>query len=127
MIGFRVEIPGIPKSPNESRRTHWARNSVDAAGFRRAAKIAARVELRRRGIPPKEIPITPAAVHLTFVLVRAQGDLDNLVAAAKPIIDGLVDSGVLGGDGVLRLPLLTAGWRRGPEKAVVVEITKVET
>lgn len=127
MTGIRYFVDGIPKRPNELRTRHWAVRADDSETFRTAsatlAKDAINRSTLRRG---RELPIDPAALFLTFVLAQARGDLDGLVAAAKPIVDGLRDAGVIVDDNVARVPRLVAQWSRGTRVGVWVSVQRAE-
>lgn len=94
---WTVRIDGIPPTPNRSRRQFWAANAHVAAGWRRRAKEAAQETIDEHGgaIPHLE------NVHLTIWVctrTRVRRDPDNAVAACKPLVDGIVDAGILRDD-----------------------------
>lgn len=121
----RFFVDGIPARPNSLRREHWAVRSKDSAIFRKAsAAIAGDIVRKDRS---ETFPIDPAAISLTFVLAQARGDLDGLVAAAKPIVDGLKDAGVIVDDNVARVPRLVAQWSRGTRVGVWVAVQRIDS
>lgn len=120
----RFFVDGIPARPNTLRREHWAVRSKDSGIFRAAsAAIAGDIVRKNRS---ETFPIDPAAIFLTFVLAQARGDLDGLVAAAKPIVDGLKDAGVIVDDNVARVPRLVAQWSRGTRIGVWVAVQRID-
>jgi hypothetical protein len=128
VTSVRYFVDGIPPRPNELRREHWSVRSKSSATFREASKLLA-LDAVRRSVPighPVVLPIDPAALFLTFVLAQARGDLDGLVAAAKPIVDGLKDAGVIADDNVARMPRLIASWSRGTRVGVWVSVQRAE-
>ena len=90
-----VTIDGIPPSPNEMRRAHWHTRSDQAESWRWTAKWVGIDAINRLGwTAPKRASVELVAVCATHL----RRDPDNFVAACKPIIDGLVDAGVLSDD-----------------------------
>ena len=84
----------LPKAPTMNSRTHWARRKDAAQAAHRLVQDA----VTGVGGPPPT-PYTGAGIHLVFFLPdRRRRDLDNLVAAAKSYIDGLVHAQVLTDD-----------------------------
>ena len=122
--GMRFFVDGMPERPNALRRAHWAVRSRDAKIFRAASAAIAGDIVRQT---PETFPIDPAVLFLTFVLAQARGDLDGLVAAAKPIVDGLKDAGVIVDDNVARVPRLVAQWSRGTRIGVWVAVQRIDS
>jgi hypothetical protein len=122
-------LAGRPSSPNELRRAHWGRRAAEAKVWRQAAFLSATDALRRSG-RGDDFPLRQATVELVFVLPAARGDLDNLLAGAKPILDGIArglgrpgERGpLLHDDGVACLGSITVRWRRGRTAAVEVYV-----
>lgn len=121
-----ISIDGIPAPPNQTRRQHWHANAEAAAAWRNAAKMQA-LYVKDDASRRFRLPFLTASVEYVFVLDGARGDLDNLVAAAKPLIDGLRDGGILADDSVSKLPLIAARWERGPRRGVRLRIRPFET
>lgn len=125
MSGIRFFVDGLPKRPNELRTKHWAVRADDSETFRKAsATVAGDIRRKSRGV---DFPIEPAALFLTFVLAQARGDLDGLVAAAKPIVDGLKDAGIIVDDSVGHVPRLIAQWNRGTRIGVWVAVQRIDS
>lgn len=89
-----VRIPGAPPLPNRTvREGSWHARSRSRRSWRTAAMWAARVV---HGARP---PVAACDLDVEHVLPdRRRRDLDNLAAATKPLLDGLVDAGLLAGD-----------------------------
>ena len=115
-------VPHLPPrqlSPNA--RLHWAKL--------RAAKAEAKDELGALLIEQGGVqdPLWERAhLKLTFVAAdKRRRDLDNLIAACKPWIDGLVGaSGVIVDDAYDRLSI-EASYRIGENEQTILEVTHV--
>lgn len=126
-------LPGRPPSPNATRREHWGQRASSAKTWREAAYLSALDALRRSGFAD-DLPFRRARVDFIFVLATAQGDLDNLLAGSKPILDGISrglgrkgERGpLLYDDGVGCLVALTVQWRRGSIPGVEVHVREQE-
>lgn len=77
------------------------------------------------GKPPT---LSPCAVHIQLVEPNRKRDPDNIAAgAAKLILDGLVQAGVLEGDGWDQVTALSFSWRVGKHPGVRVVLTPAVT
>lgn len=120
-------LAGRPPSPNAQRREHWGTRSRDVRSWREAAFLAATDALRRSG-RADDFPLRAAELEIVFVLPAATGDLDNLLAGSKPILDGISrglgrpgERGpLLYDDGVGTLQSIRVRWRRGRTASVEV-------
>lgn len=121
MIGLDVAIREIPTPPNENRRLHWSARAKREKEWRDLATLSARIALRATG-RADDFPIERASLEYVFLLTAARGDLDNLVAACKPLVDGLRDAGVLRDDSVGRLVSISARWQRADRRGVVLRV-----
>jgi Holliday junction resolvase RusA-like endonuclease len=93
MIELEVDVPGIPPNPN--RRLHYQALGRERKEFRGWTKLAALAAMADSG-HADDYPLKAAIVEATFfVKVRRRRDPDNLIASLKPLLDGLVDAGVL--------------------------------
>lgn len=117
----RIYVDGIPPRPNAQRREHWSKRATSSRIARDQAKNLALEAISLAGAD-LVLPIDPAALYLTFVLSAARGDLDGLVSAAKPLVDGLKDAGVIRDDNVSRVSRLIVGWKRGPGPGVWITV-----
>lgn len=89
-----VFVPGIPASPNVTRTRSFHVNAAEANQWKSATCVAAYEAVK--GKAPR---LTHARVELVIVTARRnRRDPDNAIAAAKPIIDGLVLAGILAED-----------------------------
>ena len=87
---YELELPNLP-TWNANSRGHWSQRASEVAAWRMVAKQAA----NRAGIPALDVVF----VELTMTPSdRRRRDPDNLAGALKPILDGLVDAGVIPDD-----------------------------
>lgn len=88
-----IVVPGRPENPNRIRG-HWSkRHGINVKWKTAAAWHAAAV------LPRGWTPLTRARMTVVHVVpTKAARDLDNLVAAIKPSLDGLVLAGVIADD-----------------------------
>jgi Holliday junction resolvase RusA-like endonuclease len=91
---IEVRVPGHPPGGNELHRMgKWGiRKSREE--WRQATFVLA-LDAR----PGDWRPMAPVSLGVTWrYRIRRNRDLDNLVAGLKPVIDGLVDAGILEDD-----------------------------
>jgi hypothetical protein len=103
-----IEILGRPPGPNESNRTtasayrwrlrrEWRKTAGDMA-------TAHKLAWERKHAQPWET-LKVATMVVTFVLpTKARNDWDNLVSTLKPLLDGIVDAGLIADDSIYALP-----------------------
>jgi len=106
-----VALAGFPPLPNATRRQHWHERSDDAARWRNDARLVALQALREHPYP-QDFPLRKATLEIVAVGVRA--DPDACVAACKPVLDGIVDAGVMVDDSWRTLGSLTVRHEDGP-------------
>jgi Holliday junction resolvase RusA-like endonuclease len=95
-------LQGHPPHDNTTRRWHWAKRSREMRAWRDASAWAAREAYGRSTMGGA---MKPVRISVTFQYrVRRTRDRANLVASLKPVLDGLVDAGILKDDGPLWLP-----------------------
>lgn len=88
-----VTVPGRPENPNRIRG-HWSKRHAINVKWKTAAAWHARVAL-----PDGWAPMRRARMSVIHVVpTRAARDLDNLVAAIKASLDGIVLAGVIADD-----------------------------
>lgn len=117
-----MTVPGIPPSPNSTRREHWAKRAAAAREWKRDAFYAA-MEARELHRGMVKFPLQSAALRIVIVSpTRVRRDPDNAIASAKPLIDGLVKAGVLSDDSFAVVRELTVAQEHGPA-AVRIEVT----
>lgn len=116
---LEIYVHGLPTATNESRRRHWSAVAGEAARWRANAKMAG-LEARTRA--PWPIPLLYASLEIVFRLDRSAGDLDNLLASAKPLIDGLRDAGLIVDDSVSKLPLVVLRWERTLQRGALFRL-----
>lgn len=119
---YRIEVPGIPPSPNASSGRHWGTIARDRRKFRGDAKLLALPFVRARGQPLDR-------VRITITIVRHGGrpfDPDAAISLVKPIIDGIVDAGLLRDDGPRYVEYAPAQQRLGPHKMTIIELVELD-
>jgi Holliday junction resolvase RusA-like endonuclease len=119
-----VRIEGRPPTPNARR--HWRQVSHDNRVWKEAALRSAQDVRNRSAVFGR--PIAAADMTVTFVVPdRMRRDPDNLIAATKPLTDGLVAAGILADDSftVLRSVTYVERYERGLE-ATVYTIRELE-
>jgi hypothetical protein len=93
MASLTVVIPGHPDNDNQRRKWHWSERSGRDTDWKAAARSVASNAL------PAGAPWDFVDIEVVFVKpTRAARDPDNVVGAAKPLIDGLVLAGLLPDD-----------------------------
>lgn len=92
MNTYRIDFPGWTKPPlNLNDRLHWAAKARRVRYVRStAAWLARQAQVGRHDRVRIELHYQPAA--------RRRADAPNLIATQKPIVDGLVDAGLIGDD-----------------------------
>lgn len=91
MTAYRLELPWQTPPLNLNDRGHWAPRARKVAAVRStAAWLARQAGVGRHGRVRIELHYQPAA--------RRRADAPNLIATQKPIVDGLVDAGVVRDD-----------------------------
>jgi hypothetical protein len=88
-----IVVPGRPENPNRIRG-HWSKRHGINVKWKTAACLAA-----TEALPPGWEPMRRARMSVVHVVpTKAARDLDNLMAAIKPSLDGLVLAGVIADD-----------------------------
>lgn len=126
MKSLTIIFPSLPPSelmPNRSRSLHWAKLGSIAADARRAGFwLGTEALLVEKWSAPSK-----ASIKYTFrVKNKRVRDLDALVRACKPWIDGLVDSGVLVDDSGWVLSIAGAELVLSDKNETVLEIRRLE-
>ena len=118
-----LRLPPPELMPNRSRSLHWAKLGSMAADARREG-----FWLGTEALSVKKWPTPPkASIKYTFrVKDKRVRDLDALVRACKPWLDGLVDSGVLVDDSGWVLSIAGAELVLGDKNETVLEIRRLE-
>lgn len=84
-----VEVPASQIITSNNERGHWAKRSDVKALLRHKSELLARAARLPKGLQRAHI-----TVHIDYPDKRRR-DAHNLMPTIKPIIDGLVDAGVL--------------------------------
>lgn len=113
-------IPGLPKMANQLLRGHWRTKHAHTKRWK-----AAVADVMRFKIKPAQ-PLTSAALILIRVS-SSQPDFDGLVSGFKPIIDALVECGVLESDKPSCLKDPKFVWERGSRGHGKIKVKVMET
>lgn len=90
MYTLTLEIKGLPKSTNQLLGSSWGKKKDNAVLWKKIVKDYV------RGKEPPE-PLTRVKLSLVRCNYRTL-DYDGCVASMKPVVDGLVEAGVLQND-----------------------------
>lgn len=109
-----ITIPGLPPTYNAiGRKSRWVLMD-NARKWKDNVRFAV-----GRFLPSK--PLEKARVEI-IRCSTTQGDYDGLVQAAKPLLDGLVEAGVLADDSMKVIGVPTYGWEKAEKKKGCVKI-----
>ncbi len=115
---LRIELPLPPKelSPNAGKKqnAHKINRITQQAQSDTIALVREQI--------PRGTPLEHATVTVTFVVpTRGTRDLGNLIAAAKPYLDGLVKAGVIIDDNfkVIEEVYLPIVYEKGVRKTII--------
>lgn len=121
-----ILVPGIPPSPNQTRREHWAKRAAEAKRWKRDTYMAA-VGVRNAYLaryPGLFLPLTEARVRCVIVTPSSvRRDPDNAMASMKPLIDGVVQAGILADDSFAVISDLSVAVERGRDPHVRIEVS----
>lgn len=117
-----IVVPGRPSSPNRRNNSHWGPEARERRELRAVSAQYARHAVAQSG-RSDDLPLPRVVLELDFGLAAVRGDLDNLVAGSKPIIDGLVDAGLLANDSIRVVREMRVRWHPSPvaEVRILVE------
>lgn len=112
---FTLEITKLADWLNANQKPHWAKQNKLAQAWRHGAHIYARQQKAPKGLQRARVDV------YVWKSSRRRYDPHNLMPTMKPVIDGLVDYGLLPDDSheFLEGPFPHHGGY-GPEKLVVV-------
>lgn len=103
----RGKVVPRPPGPNESNRALTRQRAWrERREWRKHAKESADAALRRWSERHAERwdPLKRALVAVTFTVpTKGRRDMDNLLATLKPLLDGMVDAGVVVDDSIATL------------------------
>ena len=115
-----IELSGLPDSPNATRREHWATKGKNAAQWRRdAAILALDAANKAKWLTPDTCTIGVVGLFKD----HKRHDPDNLLAAIKPCLDGIVDAGVIADDSFSVIRRLTVSCEVGTRVGIRVVVT----
>lgn len=117
-------LRGTPPGPNRQRGQHWAETYRSQQEWKGDTALVAKDAMNKSGIT--DFPWPAVDIALTFRFAKAtRRDIPNLVAAAKPIIDGIVAAGIVKDDSYVYLDEVRCRVQRHlePQPGVVVLVT----
>ncbi len=122
MRQFEITLDHLPDSrlnPNQLRRLHWTE--------RREATDTARQEIGwLTKMKWREGPMVKVKVFYKFTVKDGRRhDVDNLVSACKPYIDGLIDVNVLMSDDYKYMSIGGASIERGEKYSTTITVQEV--
>ena len=113
--------PYYALNPNSSRRNNRWRLS-DA---KRAAKDEIIAIIKQQELPSR--PYNPAYITITWVVKdKKPRDIDNLVAAMKPYIDGLKAAGVIADDSDKHVTYAPFNYEYGSEEKTIIQVDQAD-
>ena len=88
-ITVTLPFPDRRLNPNNSKGKHWAAT----VALRKAARVDAALLTKAAGAGARFAPGQELAIVITFIQPdRRARDRDNLLAACKPMLDGVADA-----------------------------------
>jgi Holliday junction resolvase RusA-like endonuclease len=117
-----VVVPGRPPNPNRIRG-HWTKRHAITVHWKRLAQL-----LAQEALPSRWQPMTRARLDVVHVVpTKGPRDLDNLAAAIKASLDGMVLARVIADDSDRVLTAITHSieYRKG-EAATKYTFTEEE-
>lgn len=118
---IEFELPGLPATANGRRRmAHWVQASKESNRWKNDVYFKL-LEINKR---PRR-PMHQARLHL-IRHSSSEPDFDGLVSSFKPIIDGLVLSGVLVNDRSANIAQPHYHWEYAPAKAGKITVRVYE-
>lgn len=121
-LTVRLPFPASALLPNRAHRKGGMAARRFAASQARCWGMLAALEARQAH-PRAAFPFTEVALLYRFSHPRQSApDLDNLIAACKPYLDGLVQAGILADDGPRIVQRIEAEYRFGAETEMEIRI-----
>tara|TARA_R100000687_G_C6324018_1_gene106380 strand:- start:2 stop:358 length:357 start_codon:yes stop_codon:yes gene_type:complete len=114
---MRIELGHLPDPDlNPNKRLHWS----ELSRAKREAKELAMVLVLEQGRP--STPYDQAHITITWVAKdKRRRDIDNLFAAMKAYIDGLVHVGLIADDSAMHVSY-TLRYERGDTDNTILEV-----
>lgn len=121
MYQIILQIPGLPKMPNQLLHSHWTASHNNSKKWKNAVIAAVATDWPESPLESAEI----TCIRMSSV----EPDYDGLAGSFKPIIDGLVQAGVLKDDNPSILRHSCYKWektkpKQGKVRVIVREISK---
>ena len=124
---MKIELPVAPDMALSANQTH-GRHYGSLSKMRKSAKEDMRRVAHCRAAEENWVCPEVAILHLSFQFAdHHRRDLDNVISACKPWIDGLVDAGVIKDDDMAHLLLGKVEARVGAKAKTVIEVEAIWT
>lgn len=119
MYSVILKIDGVPELPNRIMRSHWSKISKHANLWKKL------VAMRAVGKKPP-YPLARSQAILTRCSAR-KPDYDNLVASFKPVVDGLINCGIIVDDNPAYFSA-EYKWEKIPQKQahILISISEIQ-
>ena len=119
MFKLEFEVEGLPKMTNSFKRSHWIHTHKERTKWKKLVRHAVENQIK-----PAQ-PLNSAVLTLVRVS-SAEPDFDGLVSGFKPVVDGLVECGVLATDKVSCVGQPAYRWEKGKKGQGKIKV-KVES
>jgi Holliday junction resolvase RusA-like endonuclease len=127
VLSVAVVMPGTPASPNRTRGQHWGTIAREQNRWRDDTARAiheAMVRAQRDGYDFGALPWIAADIILDYRFAKAtRRDIPNFIAAAKGLIDGVVQGGLIKDDSSIYLDSVECHIQRRTVPTPEVEVT----
>jgi len=117
---INIEIPGLPKRPNQVLRRHWSTAMNEKKQWYSAVGLA--IPARKRPPRPLHRALVKFGRHST-----TPPDYDGLVSSFKWVCDALVYHGILIDDKMSNIGMPEFYWEKAPRKKgfITVEVQEI--
>jgi crossover junction endodeoxyribonuclease RusA len=120
-------MPPPPPALSPNARVHWSARCEVVAAYRMIAKSRAHEQMERGDMRFRVFAVPTFEMGVTLVTPsNKRRDLDNLLAACKPLIDGIVDARLLVDDSSRYLTRITVQRRVEPDAEAHVRVELYE-
>lgn len=123
----RFEFISVPSW--NTAYSHWKKKAEAVRSLRKEACVVGQVFMRSLGLPALSRPLVDRAMIIVSVYTQHEGVMDIHNVNVKPILDGLVDAGVITDDDWAFLPVVIFRWAGvddNKQRRTVVEVYSLE-
>lgn len=103
-----LTLHGLPKMANQLLRGHWRVKHAHAMKWKLAVSLACHGRLPARPLERANVSIVRCS--------SVRPDFDGLVSSGKPLLDGLVEAGVLADDTHAVIAQPEYAWEKAPPR-----------